>query len=95
METLAREAVLRQRGAFALLALVTLGWAGGLALGFAVAASDDAGFVGDTPAWLVPALQGVLAVAIVAVVVTLLAIVRRIRIRAHVLSEALPRLLES
>jgi hypothetical protein len=95
MDTLKREATRRQQVAFALLALVTLGWMAGLGLGFAVAASNDAGFVADTPAWLTPALQGVLAIAIVAVVVTLLAIVRRIRIRAHVMSEALPRLLQS
>lgn len=95
MDTLDREATRRQRAAFVLLPLITLGWAAGLGLGFAVAASSDAGFVGSTPAWLIPALQGVIAVAIVAVVLTLLAIVRRIRIRAHVMSQALPRLLES
>jgi hypothetical protein len=83
-----------QAAAFALVFLVTLGWMAGLGFGFGVAASDNADFVKDTPAWLTPALQGVIAIAIGSVVVTLLAIVRRIRIRAHVLSEALPRLLE-
>jgi hypothetical protein len=82
-----------QRIAYILLALVTLGWMAGLAFGFAIAASNDASFVRDTPAWLTPALQGVVAAALAGVLVTLLAIVRRIRIRAHVLSGTLPRLL--
>ena len=95
MDTMMREATRLQQVAFALLATVTLGWMAGVGLGFAVAASDNASFVADTSAWLPAALQGVLAIAIIAVVVSLLAIIRRIHIRAHVLSEALPRLLQS
>ncbi len=65
----------------------------GIRIGFAVAASSDAGFVHDTPAVLTPGLQGVIALAIGSVVITLLAIIRRIRIRAEVLGDTLPRLL--
>ena len=93
MKELDTQARRLQIAAFVLLALVTLGWMAGLGFGFGVAASDDAEFVKDTPAWLIPALQGVIAIAISSVVLVLTAIVRRIRIRAHVLSEALPRLL--
>ncbi len=93
MEKLNREAHRRQRLAFAVLGLVTLGWMAGLALGFAFADGVGGSFVRTAPQWLTPALQGVIAAAITSVAVVLTAIVRRIQIRAHVLSEALPRLL--
>lgn len=93
MKALDTEARRFQNLAFGLVGLVSLGWMAGLGIGFAVAASSDSGFVHDTPAVLVPGLQGVLALAIGSVVITLLAIIRRIRIRAEVLSDALPRLL--
>jgi hypothetical protein len=93
METLDREATIRQQLAFALLGLVTLGWMAGLAFGFALAHGTDASIVRTSPQWLTPALQGVIALAITSVAVVLTAITRRIQIRAHVLSEALPRLL--
>ncbi len=93
MKELDTQARRLQVAAFVLLTLVTFGWMAGLGFGFGVAASEDAEFVKDTPAWLIPALQGVIAIAISSVVLVLAAIVRRIRIRAHVLSEALPRLL--
>ena len=83
-----------QTAAFALLALVTVGRMVGVGFGFAIAASDSTSFVQDTPAWLDPALQGAVAVAVTAVLLTLAAIVRRIRIRAAVLSQVLPGLLE-
>jgi len=86
------EAERLQRLAHALVALVTLGWMAG-ALAVAVAVSDDAGFVRDTPAWLAPALMGLLGAALAAVLATLAAIARRIRLRAAVLADALPRLL--
>jgi len=94
MEDLDREASRRQTLAFALLGLVTLGWMAGLAFGFADAGGAD-GLVRTTPDWLAPALQGVIGLAIASVAVVLTAITRRIRIRAHVLSEALPRLLDN
>jgi hypothetical protein len=93
MKALDTEARRFQNLAFGLVALVSLGWMAGLGIGFAVAASSDAGFVRDTPAVLTPGLQGVLGLAIGAVVLTLLAIVRRIRIRAEILGSTLPRLL--
>ena len=93
MDTLDREAQARQRLAFALLGLVTLGWMAGLAFGFALADGTGGSFIRTSPQWLTPALQGVIALAITSVAVVLTAIVRRIQIRAHVLSEALPRLL--
>lgn len=93
MEKLDREARRLQVAAFLLVALVTMGWMAGLGFGFGIAASDDVGFVHDTPAWLIPALQGLAALAISAVVVTLLGIIRRIGLRAHSMSEALPRLI--
>ena len=94
MKTLDTDARRYQRAAFALVSLVTLGWMAALGIGAAVATSSDSGFVHDTPAVLIPGLQGVIALAVGAVLLTLLAIVRRIRIRAHVLGEALPRLLD-
>jgi hypothetical protein len=93
MKALDTEARRFQNLAFGLVALVSLGWMAGLGIGFAVAASSDTGFVHDTPAVLVPGLQGVFALAIGSVVVTLLAIVGRIRIRAEALGDTLPRLL--
>ena len=93
MDSLDREAQARQRLAFALLGLVTLGWMAGLAFGFALADGAGGRLVRTSPQWLTPALQGVIALAITSVAVVLTAITRRIRIRAHVLSEALPRLL--
>ncbi|HEV8597076.1 MAG TPA: hypothetical protein VGR23_05080, partial [Candidatus Dormibacteraeota bacterium] len=53
----------------------------------------DASIVRTSPQWLTPALQGVIALAIASVAIVLTAITRRIQIRAHVLSETLPRLL--
>lgn len=93
MKALDTEARTFQKVAFVLVALVTLGWMAGLGFGVGIASSTSTEFVQDTPAWLIPALQGVLALAIGSVLFTLLAIVRRIRIRAGALSEALPRLL--
>ncbi len=93
MKALDTEARRFQNLAFGLVVLVSFGWMAGLGIGFAVAASSDAGFVHDTPAVLTPGLQGVIALAIGSVVIALLAIVRRIRIRAEVLGTALPRLL--
>ena len=93
MDSLDREAQTRQRLAFALLGLVTLGWMAGLAFGFALADGADASIVRTSAQWLTPALQGVIALAIASVAVVLTAITRRIQIRAHVLSETLPRLL--
>jgi hypothetical protein len=93
METLDREATIRQQIAFALLGLVTLGWMAGVALGFALADGAGGSVIRTSPQWLTPALQGVIALAITSVAVVLTAITRRIQIRAHVLSEALPRLL--
>lgn len=95
MEDLDREASQRQTLAFALLGLVTLGWMAGLVLGFAHAGGAGGSLVRTTPDWLAPALQGVIGLAIASVAVVLTAITRRIRIRAHVLSEALPRLLDN
>jgi hypothetical protein len=93
MDTLDREAQTRQTAAFVLLGLVTLGWMAGLAFGFALADGASRSLIKTSPQWLTPALQGVIALAITSVAVVLTAIVRRIQIRAHVLSEALPRLL--
>jgi hypothetical protein len=93
MDKLDHEAETRQRLAFALLGVVTLGWMAGLAFGFALADGADGSLIRTSPQWLTPALQGVIALAITSVAVVLTAITRRIRIRAHVLSEALPRLL--
>ena len=93
MNTLDREAQARQTLAFGLLALVTLGWMAGVAFGFALADGAGGGLIRTSPHWLIPALQGVIALAITSVAVVLTAITRRIQIRAHVLSEALPRLL--
>jgi hypothetical protein len=93
MNTLDREAQTRQSLAFGLLALVTLGWMAGLALGFALADGAGGSVIRTSPQWLTPVLQGVIALAITSVAVILTAITRRIQIRAHVLSEALPRLL--
>jgi hypothetical protein len=93
METLDREAQTRQTLAFVLLGLVTLGWMAGLAFGFALAHGAGDGLIRTSPQWLPPALQGVIALAITSVAVVLTAITRRIQIRSHVLSEALPRLL--
>jgi hypothetical protein len=93
MDSLDREAQARQRLAFALLGLVTLGWMAGLAFGFALADGAGGALVRTSSQWLTPALQGVIALAVTSVAVVLTAITRRIRIRAYVLSEALPRLL--
>ena len=93
MDTLDREAQTRQTVAFALLGLVALGWMAGLAFGFALADGAGGSLIKTSAQWLTPALQGVIALAITSVAVVLTAITRRIEIRAHVLSEALPRLL--
>lgn len=92
MKTTEQQARFFQRAVLMLIALATVGWMAGSGLGVAVAASDSASFVRNTPAWLNPALQGVVALALLAVVSALLAIVRRIRIRAAVMSETLPHL---
>ncbi len=89
----ARSAERRSRFVLAALALVTLGWMAGIGFGIARAVSTDAEFVTDVGAWLTPALQGVIAVAIVSVAVALTAIVRRIRVRAETMSSVLPDLL--
>ncbi len=93
MDTLDREAQTRQSLAFVLLGLVTFGWMAGLAFGFALAGGAGGSLIRTSPQWLSPALQGVIALAITSVALVLTAIVRRIRIRAHALSAALPRLL--
>ncbi len=93
METLARQAQNRQQLAFGLLALVTLGWMAGLAVGFAAADGAGGSLTRTSSAWLTPALQGVIAVAIASVVLSLVAITRRIQIRSQTLTETLPRLL--
>lgn len=95
MDTLDREAHARQRIAFVLLGLVTLGWMAGLAVGFALADGAGGSVIRTSSQWLTPALQDVIALAITSVVVVLTAVTRRIRIRAHVLGQALPRLLGS
>ncbi|HZR93893.1 MAG TPA: hypothetical protein VFA44_15970 [Gaiellaceae bacterium] len=92
MNALDSEARRFQTGASILVALVTFGWMAGLGFGAGIASSASREFVQDTPAWLIPALQGVIALAISSVVLSLFAIVRRIRIRAGVLAETLPRL---
>lgn len=91
--SLDRQARRYQYGAFLLAALVTLGWMTGIGFGIAVAASDDVEFVRDTPLILMPSLMGAAMVAISAVILTLLAIIRRIRLRAHAMEEALPALI--
>ncbi|NUR77974.1 MAG: hypothetical protein HOQ28_17015 [Thermoleophilia bacterium] len=91
METLDREAQTRQSLAVGLLGLVTLGWMAGVALGFALADGAGGSLIRTSPQWLTPALQGVIALAITSVAVVLTAISRRIQIRAHVLSQTLPR----
>ena len=93
MDDLDREATARQTVAYVLLGLVTIGWMAGLALGFASANGSGGSLVQTTPQWLVPALQGVIGLAILSVAVVLTAITSRIRVRARVLSTALPRLL--
>jgi hypothetical protein len=89
----ARSADLRSRVVLGFLAIVTLGWMAGIGFGIARAVSDDPVFVADVGAWLTPALQGVIAVAITPVAVALTAIVRRIRVRADTMSKVLPDLL--
>ena len=93
MDKLDQEAQTRQTVAFVLLGLVTFGWMAGVAFGFALADHAGGSLIRTSPKWLTPALQGVIALAITSVAVVLTAITRRIQIRAHVLSEALPRLL--
>jgi hypothetical protein len=93
MDDLDREATARQTVAYVLLGLVTIGWMAGLVFGFASANGSGASLVETTSQWLVPALQGVIGLAILSVAVVLTTITRRIRIRAHVLGSALPRLL--
>lgn len=93
MKALDSEARRFQFVAFVLVALVTFGWMAGLGFGVGIASSTNQEFVQDTPAWLIPALQGVIALAISSALLTLFAIVRRIRVRAAVLGETLPRLL--
>lgn len=93
MQALDTEARRFQTVAYVLVALVTFGWMAGLGFGAGIATSTSKEFVQDTPAWLTPALQGVIALAIGSVVLTLFAIVRRIRIRAGVFAETLPQLL--
>lgn len=93
MDALDRSAGTRQRIAYGLLGLVTIGWMAGLVFGFAAANGSGGSLVQSTPQWLVPALQGVIGLAILSVAVTLTAITTRIRIRAHALSSTLPRLL--
>lgn len=93
MDDLDRKATAKQTVAYVLLGLVTIGWMAGLVLGFGSANGSGGSFVQTTPQWLVPALQGVIGLAILSVAVVLTAITSRIRIRAKVLSSALPRLL--
>jgi hypothetical protein len=54
--------------------LVQIGWIAGVALGIGVAASESESFIRVTPAWLIPSLMGVLALAITAVILAHLAI---------------------
>lgn len=93
MKTIEQQAGLLQRTVLVLIGLATVGWMAGIGLGAAVASSSDTSFVNYTPAWLNPALQGVVALALLGVVAALLAIIGRIRVRAAVMSETLPRLL--
>jgi hypothetical protein len=95
MDDLDREATARQTVGYVLLGLVTIGWMAGLAFGFASAGGAGGSLVETTSQWLVPALQGVIGLAILSLAVVLTAIRSRIRIRARALSSALPRLLGS
>jgi len=90
-----RSADRRSRFVLAALAFVTLGWMAGIGFGIAQATSNDAEFVADVGAWLTPALQGVIALAIVSAAVALTAVIRRIRVRAETMSTALPALLDA
>ncbi len=91
----ARSAERRSRVVLVALAFVTLGWMAGIGFGIARATSTNAEFVTDVGAWLTPALQGVIAVAIVSAAVALTAIIRRIRVRAETMSRVLPDLLHA
>lgn len=93
MDKLDHDATARQKVAYALLALVTMGWMAGLAIGIAAATDSGGSLTRTAPHWLIPALQGVIAVAIVSVAAVLTAVARSIRVRAHVLGTALPQLL--
>ena len=64
MKTIEQQAGLFQRAVLVLIGLATVGWMAGIGLGAAVASSSDASFVNNTPAWLNPALQGVVALAL-------------------------------
>ncbi|MGD9696126.1 MAG: hypothetical protein AB7V42_10755 [Thermoleophilia bacterium] len=84
----------RMEAVFALLVLVTGGWMTGIALGVWQSRAADAGTAADIGAWLTPALQGVLTLAIVSIAVALTAVAAGVRRRAAVMSDALPRLLD-
>ena len=57
METLDREATIREQLAFALLGLVTLGWMAGVALGFALADGAGGSVIRTSPQWLSPIVE--------------------------------------
>ncbi len=84
----------RTEAVFLLLVLVTGGWMTGVALGVWQSRTADAGTAADIGAWLTPALQGVLALAIVSVAVALTAVAAGVRRRATAMSDAFPRLLD-
>ena len=92
MQVLDRQARRLGVGASVLIVLATIGWMGGVAFGFYEAVADNLEFVSDTEAILIPAVQGVVTLALVAVALTLSQITKRVRIRAEVMSAVLPRL---
>ena len=84
----------RTEAVFVLLVLVTGGWMAGVTLGVWQSRAADSETAADIGAWLTPALQGVLALAIVSIAVALTAIAAGVRRRAGVMSDAFPRLLD-
>ena len=93
MERLDEDARRFQYAAYVLVALVTMAWMAAIGFGWSVAASTDAEFARDTAAILTPGLMGLAMAAIGAVVLTLLAITRRLELRGEAMAEAPPQLL--
>lgn len=78
--------------AWVLSGMVTMGWMAAIGFGISMAVAEDAEYIRDVGAVLGPGLMVLAGLAITAVIATLVAIIRRNRVRFYFMSRHLPHL---